>query len=290
MTFIGAVKTCFLKYTDFSGRAIRSEFWLFTLFTTLASVCADVVDAALIGQTYWSYDGFYGPVQSVLSILFFLPSLAVSVRRLHDIGKSGWWVLFSFTGVGIIVLLYWTFRVSEEGTNSYGKSLLAEFGEGIHKNVSRWIKFGLVPIFAFLMVPVLLLISGVILEARVYKGTELSDTHKNSLINHNLIDPADRVLFFYSDGLFSIIESGQLVTERKLVSYLKNEDGILEKYEMLLEDVKKIELLEEGDAWSDSFYKIVGGDNSDYEYITIPLSVEAGGDQDFIDAIKKGMK
>ena len=50
---------------------------------------------------------------------------------------------------------------------------------------------------------------------------------------------------------------------------------------------RKIELLEEGDAWSDSFYKIVGGDNSDYEYITIPLSVEAGGDQDFIDAIKK---
>jgi len=65
---------------------------------------------------------------------------------------------------------------------------------------------------------------------------------------------------------------------------------MLEKHEILLEDIKKIELVEEGDAWTDSFYKIVGDDNSDYEYINILLSVEADGDQDFIGAIKKGMK
>ena len=91
MNYFESVKTCFIKYVDFSGRASRSEFWYYTTFIIIISICADIIDASLAGKSFFSYDNYYGPVASILFVLSFLPSLAVSIRRLHDINKSGWW-------------------------------------------------------------------------------------------------------------------------------------------------------------------------------------------------------
>ena len=81
MDFMTAVKTCFGKYVDFSGRASRSEMWFFFLFTWIAAIVAIIIDLVLIGTTALYYIVALGTV---------LPSLAVHVRRLHDLGKSGW--------------------------------------------------------------------------------------------------------------------------------------------------------------------------------------------------------
>ncbi|WP_333832320.1 DUF805 domain-containing protein [Rubrimonas sp.] len=88
MGFVDAVRTCFAKYVTFSGRARRPEFWWFVLFTVLAAVVAALLDMALgFGA------GDSGPVSLIVSLALTLPGIAAAWRRLHDVGRPGWFAL-----------------------------------------------------------------------------------------------------------------------------------------------------------------------------------------------------
>src|SRR5207237_4958567 len=101
----------------FSGRARRSEYWFFVLFTALVSAVASVVDT-IFGLRY--ANGTTGPIQSLAQLALLLPSLAVATRRLHDTGKSAWWwLLWIFPPAGFIVFLIF-FVMDSEGDNQYG--------------------------------------------------------------------------------------------------------------------------------------------------------------------------
>lgn len=114
MTFEAAIRRCFENYANFNGRARRSEFWYFNLFTFLVSSAA----GALISLLHLPLI-----LGSVLSIVLLIPNLAVSFRRIHDIGKSGIYLLFYFIPIaGPILLLIWFVRDSQPGVNPYGVS------------------------------------------------------------------------------------------------------------------------------------------------------------------------
>ncbi len=98
-TFYEAISACFENYFNFSGRASRSEFWFFFLFTFLAGVFTGFVDSVFFGWDYKSQS--YGPTSAILIILTLIPSHAVAWRRLHDTNKSGWLIGFYYLG-GII--------------------------------------------------------------------------------------------------------------------------------------------------------------------------------------------
>ena len=100
------------QYIDFKGRAQRMEYWIFTLINLLIMLVLELIDSALgIGLVF---SGIYGLVVAI-------PSLAVSFRRLHDIGKSGWWLLISLIPVlGVLLLFYWACLDGEYGRNAYG--------------------------------------------------------------------------------------------------------------------------------------------------------------------------
>lgn len=101
-----AVTTCLRKYADFNGRAGRPEFWWFALFTMLVSLVASVFLARWFGQ--------------LANLVLLLPSIAVGTRRLHDIGKSGWFQLVWLVPlVGWILLIYW-FAQPSAGANAWG--------------------------------------------------------------------------------------------------------------------------------------------------------------------------
>jgi len=89
MTFSHAVGSALRKYATFSGRALRSEYWWFYLFTVLVGLAAAIVDA---GLTY-AFGDHSGIVGTIANLALFLPSLAVTARRLHDTGRTGWWML-----------------------------------------------------------------------------------------------------------------------------------------------------------------------------------------------------
>jgi len=93
-------------YAQFEGRASRSEYWWFYLFALFATAVADMLG---------------GTVGNIVSLVGFLPSLALVARRLHDVGRSGWWFLLVFTIIGVPVLLYWLVKDSDKGKNAYGE-------------------------------------------------------------------------------------------------------------------------------------------------------------------------
>lgn len=102
------------KYAVFQGRARRKEYWMFTLFNFIVTILLTIVE-------------YMTGIQSVLviiySLILLLPSIGVAVRRLHDIGKTGWWLLISLIPViGGIVLLVFNCLDSEPGANKYGPS------------------------------------------------------------------------------------------------------------------------------------------------------------------------
>ena len=118
-----AVEICFQeKYFDFSGRSSRSEFWFFLMFNVLF---ASIINAVLlyVGSLFGTWGGLISSTLSfIVTILFLIPLLSVSSRRLHDVGKSGW-----FLFIGLIPLLGWFFLIrayADEGEttiNSYGR-------------------------------------------------------------------------------------------------------------------------------------------------------------------------
>jgi uncharacterized membrane protein YhaH (DUF805 family) len=116
MNFTEAVQAVLQKYAVFSGRSRRSEYWYWVLFTFLASIVLSIIDSALFNYSF----GSNGPLEIVFSLATLIPSLAVGIRRLHDINKSGWWTLIAFTIVGIIPLIYWYCQPGTHGKNSYG--------------------------------------------------------------------------------------------------------------------------------------------------------------------------
>ncbi|WP_406061500.1 DUF805 domain-containing protein [Micromonospora sp. NBC_00860] len=119
MSFGAAIKSVFSQYVGFSGRARRSEYWWWTLFTILVSIVAAILDSAL-GLTFvdGSTTGFIG---LIASLALLLPSLAVAVRRLHDTDRTGWWLLIALVPfVGAIVLLVFFVLDSTPGANRFG--------------------------------------------------------------------------------------------------------------------------------------------------------------------------
>ena len=106
MSFVQAVQVCLRKYVDFSGRAARSEFWWFALFQLIVLLVASRLGELIYG---------------VVALVLVLPSLAVGARRLHDIGKSGWFLLLHLLPIiGILVLIFFWVQPSQTESNEHG--------------------------------------------------------------------------------------------------------------------------------------------------------------------------
>lgn len=117
MDFATAVRTVILKrYADFQGRASRSEFWWFTLFAFLLNIVLQVITGLV---------PILGIIAIVIMLAVLIPSIGVAVRRLHDIGKSGWWYLLVFIPlIGALVLIYWFVQPGQSENNQWGANPL----------------------------------------------------------------------------------------------------------------------------------------------------------------------
>ena len=117
MNFQTSIKTCFNKYAVFSGRASRSEYWFFALFSLLGGIIATIFDTMILGYS----TEVNGPINLIFSVAIILPSISVATRRLHDLNKSGWWQLLWFTIIGGILLIIWYATEGIKKNNSHGK-------------------------------------------------------------------------------------------------------------------------------------------------------------------------
>lgn len=120
MNFVDTITAGFSNYVNFSGRASRSEYWLWVLFIVLGSIVAVIIDE-VIGIRL---------IDPIFALATLLPSIAVAVRRLHDIDRSGWWLLINFIPlIGLIVLIVWFCTSGTEGLNRFGPDPLTTLGQ-----------------------------------------------------------------------------------------------------------------------------------------------------------------
>lgn len=106
--------TVLKRYSDFSGRSRRKEYWMFILINALVGFVIGIVDG-LLGTLI---------LTGIYYLVVLLPTVAVSIRRLHDTGRPGWWILVSFVPiVGWIAIVYLTVQDSDVGENAYGPSV-----------------------------------------------------------------------------------------------------------------------------------------------------------------------
>lgn len=117
------------KYATFEGRARRKEYWFFILFNVLAVVVLGIIDVVL-GTS--SKETGLGLLSGLYLLAVLLPALAVTVRRLHDTDRSGWWILINFIPViGAFVLLIFTLLDGTPGSNRFGPSPKGEVAGGV---------------------------------------------------------------------------------------------------------------------------------------------------------------
>ena len=114
MGFAQALASGFKNYVNFSGRACRSEYWFWVLWMIIFAIIAAVIDHTVLSESEWS------PVTTIFDLATFLPSLAIGIRRLHDIDRTGWWTLIALTVIGIILLLIWACMRGTAGPNRFG--------------------------------------------------------------------------------------------------------------------------------------------------------------------------
>ena len=125
MGFATAVKSFWSNYTNFSGRARRSEYWFIQLFLFLTNLAAAAIDLALMNGDVDRFiaNGGGGIVGLIWILATIVPAVAVLIRRLHDTSRSGWWALIGLLPiVGGIILLVFTVQDSDSGDNTYGAS------------------------------------------------------------------------------------------------------------------------------------------------------------------------
>lgn len=108
------------QYADFSGRARRKEYWMFFLFNMIFGMIAMILDN-IFGIAFGGIG--YGPLYGLYTLAVFIPGLAVAIRRLHDVGKSGWMILINLIPIiGVIWFFVLLVTDSNPGENQYGQN------------------------------------------------------------------------------------------------------------------------------------------------------------------------
>jgi uncharacterized membrane protein YhaH (DUF805 family) len=119
MGFGDAINAAFVNYVNFSARACRSEYWYWVLFVCVGSIVAVIIDR-VIGMRL---------IDAIFGLATIIPSIAVAVRRLHDVDRTGWWLLIDFIPlIGWIVLIVWFCTAGTAGSNRFGPDPLAAGG------------------------------------------------------------------------------------------------------------------------------------------------------------------
>lgn len=120
MNLMEAVASGFKNYIGFEGRACRSEYWFWALFVLIVSIVTGILDRVIFP------DNPTGLLNPLFGLAVLLPGIAVSVRRLHDINRTGWWWLLWFVPiVGWIILIVWAIKAGDGANNRFGADPLA---------------------------------------------------------------------------------------------------------------------------------------------------------------------
>ncbi len=157
-----------------------------------------------------------------------------------------------------------------------------------YRSGSRWWLWLAVPVVAIVTLLMGLALSdtlGFTPPVDVVTGDQLAGRIKRQLIDAEIIEEREGIEYFYSDAPWSVMADGNLLTDRRVISYFTNEDGEFELYELFFDDIASVELIEEGGFWESSLYQVNG--HAEDAWLQLYLSTGESGDKKFIEALQQ---
>ena len=122
--FVESLSLFFKNYTNFEGRSSRSAYWWYILWSFIIGFVTVMLDAAFFGYNVEDPSDI-ALTNTLASLVMLIPGFAVTIRRLHDVNKSGWWILIGFTVIGVIPLIIWLCRSGDNQANRFGPDIEA---------------------------------------------------------------------------------------------------------------------------------------------------------------------
>lgn len=191
----------------------------------------------------------------------------------------------TYGGLGLALVFLYFYGRAIQGSFAFHKLEKEENPD--YKAASKWTFIVGIPsvlIAAVIMGFALMSVIGVVPSTRVQTGSELRTNDIDMLVNSGILYAEDDVEYFYSQGLSSILESGNILTQDRVILYFTDENEELEIYEIYLDEITEVALESQGDALNDSIYKVSTGDPE--RWLKLFLSEEQKGDKKFVEALR----
>lgn len=192
----------------------------------------------------------------------------------------------SFRGIGMALIFLYFYGKAAQGAFVYHKLEKAENPD--YQAATKWTYILGVP---FVLVATVLIafammsITGITPSTRVQSAGEIKSDDIATLVNHGIVSSGDKVEYFYSQGLSSVLESGNILTDDRVILYFTDENAELQIYEIFVNEITDVSMETQGDSFSDSVYKI--STENPERWLKLFLSVEQKGDRKFVEALQR---
>ena len=190
------------------------------------------------------------------------------------------------SGLGVALVFVYFYGKAIQGSFTYHRLMKAEDPE--YKAAAKWTYVAGIPAALVLLVWAgagLMSSTDYMPSTRVLAGSNVSEADRATLISEDILFDHEKIEYFYSYGLASILEGGSILTDRAVIIYFPDEDSHIEIYELEFAEIESVELMEKGGFFSDSLYRVQGADPDNW--IVVDLSIEADGHLRFIEALKR---
>jgi len=188
-------------------------------------------------------------------------------------------------GLLSLIFLYY-YGKAIQGTFAFHRLEKANNSE--YKAPPRWYAFVGIPLGLIAIAAIgfgALTMTGAVPSTEVLPGDKLPRSEIQTLLSEGIVEEDEKIEYFYSAGLASILDDGNLLTDRRVISYFINDENELEVYELFIPNIRNVELVQQGNYLNDSVYQVNSYDED--VWLWIVLSTEAGGDVRFVEALRK---
>ena len=191
-----------------------------------------------------------------------------------------------FGGLPLTIVFLYFYGKAIQGTFTWHKIRKSE--DENYRAAPRWLYWTGIPLIVLLFIAFgfgILTMTDAVPSTEVLTGGQVPEKDRALLIEHGALYGDERIEFFYSYGLVSVLEGGSILTNRAVVMYYTDDNDEVQAYEMTFPEIDEISLVEPGGTFSDAYYRVSSGVDDDW--IEFALSTEAGGHEKFINALER---
>lgn len=214
--------------------------------------------------------------------------IAIVYYALAHVALSLYYDLLSVPRVGITILVIYFFARAVLGTIAFHR--IERISNPDYSPPRKWMYWAGIPaglLIAAIIGFGVLTQSGFLPSTAVLAGNDVPSRHRALLYSEGIVPDGETLRYFYSEGFLSVLEGGSLLTDKRVITYVTDEAGQLQIYEIVLSEITAIDIVETGNFFTDSIYHVSTGDPE--RWLQFPLSTESGGDETFVDAARAAL-